>query len=144
LWPANKIARMWWLCWAKAPCRRQATVPKRKERNSTTKGLNYWLARDDTWSSAGAYLRGHLGTLIAVRQRQQRRRREVDLDLLAWGRRHLPHYFLRAPSQMHEWLGAQLSDLHTRRGTKINVLGPRGGAKSTLGTVCYVLRAALE
>jgi predicted phage terminase large subunit-like protein len=56
----------------------------------------------------------------------------------------LPDHFTRAPSQMHVWLGEQLSHLHTERGKKLNVLGPRGGAKSTLGSLCYVLRAALE
>ena len=33
---------------------------------------------------------------------------------------------------------------HTARGTKINVLGPRGGAKSTIGTLAFPFRAALE
>ena len=32
----------------------------------------------------------------------------------------------------------------TARGTKINVLGPRGGAKSTIGTLALPLRAAVE
>jgi predicted phage terminase large subunit-like protein len=32
----------------------------------------------------------------------------------------------------------------TQRGTKLNVIGPRGGAKSTLGTLTHVLRAAVE
>jgi predicted phage terminase large subunit-like protein len=45
---------------------------------------------------------------------------------------------------MHAWLNEQLQGLHIRRGTRINVIGPRGGAKSTIGTMCYVLRAALE
>ncbi len=31
-----------------------------------------------------------------------------------------------------------------RRGVKLNVIGPRGGAKSTLVTLAHVLRAALE
>jgi predicted phage terminase large subunit-like protein len=56
----------------------------------------------------------------------------------------LPEHFNRAPSRMHEWLGEQLSQLHAERGKKLNVLGPRGGAKSTIGSLCYVLRVALE
>lgn len=66
---------------------------------------------------------------------------------------------------MHTWLADQLdamhrgadilvcesadrtTDIHVRRhrpGIKLNVLGPRGGAKSTLVTLAFVLRAALE
>jgi predicted phage terminase large subunit-like protein len=34
--------------------------------------------------------------------------------------------------------------MQQRRGMKVNLLGPRGGAKSTLGTLAFPLRAALE
>ncbi len=72
------------------------------------------------------------------------RRHWPERDLLAWGRYYLPKHFRKAPSKMHVWLGGQLDMLHHERGTKINVIGPRGGAKSTIGTLCYVLRAAVE
>jgi predicted phage terminase large subunit-like protein len=45
---------------------------------------------------------------------------------------------------MHEWLGKQLDRMQSQRGTKVNLIGPRGSAKSTIATLCYVLRAALE
>ena len=45
---------------------------------------------------------------------------------------------------MHRWLGEQLDSLHIERGSKINLIGPRGSAKSTIATLCYVLRVALE
>ncbi len=53
---------------------------------------------------------------------------------------------------MHLWLADQLDAMHPRTanslvrplGVKLNVLGPRGGAKSTLVTLAFVLRAALE
>jgi predicted phage terminase large subunit-like protein len=45
---------------------------------------------------------------------------------------------------MHFWLAGMLDMLSRRRGRKINLLGPRGGAKSTLATLAFVLRAALE
>ena len=45
---------------------------------------------------------------------------------------------------MHDWLGEQLDSLHNERGSKINLIGPRGSAKSTIATLCYVLRAAVE
>jgi predicted phage terminase large subunit-like protein len=63
---------------------------------------------------------------------------------LAWGQKYLPAYFSKPPSAMHEWLGLQLDSLHANRGSKINIIGPRGSAKSTIATLCYVLRAALE
>lgn len=72
------------------------------------------------------------------------KQRSSQLDTLSWGRRYLPRHFHRQPSVMHCWLGQQLDDMHNQRGTKINVIGPRGGAKSTIGSLCYILRAALD
>jgi len=45
---------------------------------------------------------------------------------------------------MHRWLAQRLDRIAGERGTKLNVLGPRAGAKSTLVTLAYTLRAALE
>ncbi len=82
---------------------------------------------------------------LKIRGRQKKlEHHQLGLSTLEWGRRYLPGHFRKSPSRMHEWLGDQLNTLHLRRGTKLNVLGPRGGAKSTIGTLCYVLRAALE
>lgn len=69
---------------------------------------------------------------------------EPSPDLLAWGRSLLPEHFAAPPSAMHVWLARELQTLHTERGRKLNVIGPRGGAKSTLGSLAYVLRAACE
>ncbi len=44
---------------------------------------------------------------------------------------------------MHEWLNRELAEFRTR-GRKLNLIAPRGGAKSTIGTLCYVLQAAVE
>jgi predicted phage terminase large subunit-like protein len=55
----------------------------------------------------------------------------------------LPEHFTLPPSAMHRWLADRLDRMSRRRGTKLNVLGPRGGAKSTLGTLAYPLREAL-
>ncbi|HTU27313.1 MAG TPA: hypothetical protein VMF30_18030 [Pirellulales bacterium] len=68
----------------------------------------------------------------------------AEQGLLVWGRELLPQHFRRPPSGMHRWLAAELDELTGRRGVKLNVIGPRGGAKSTLVTLAYVLRAALE
>lgn len=70
--------------------------------------------------------------------------RQRGLSTLDWGKRYLAKYFVRPPSRMHLWLGEQFDLFHERRGSKLNVIGPRGGAKSTIGTLCYVLRMAAE
>jgi predicted phage terminase large subunit-like protein len=72
------------------------------------------------------------------------RRGATGLDLLGWGRRFLPAYFRQAPSKMHFWLSGELERATVERGAKINVLGPRGSAKSTIGALCYVLKSAIE
>jgi predicted phage terminase large subunit-like protein len=66
------------------------------------------------------------------------------LSLLEWGRRLLPAYFRCGPSRMHLWMSEQFDRMDRQRGARVNVLGPRGGAKSTLGALCYVLRGAVE
>jgi len=67
-----------------------------------------------------------------------------ELDLLAWGRYYLAEHFVRPASAMHGWLAQQFARMRHQRGLKVNVLGPRGGAKSTLAALAYPLRAALE
>jgi predicted phage terminase large subunit-like protein len=67
-----------------------------------------------------------------------------DWGLLEWGRTYLPNHFRVQPSRMHVWLAEQLDEFKTERGRKLNVLGPRGGAKSTIGTLAFILRSALE
>jgi predicted phage terminase large subunit-like protein len=62
--------------------------------------------------------------------------------LLDWARHFLPDHFTLPPSPLHHWLADRLDTLHLRRGAKINCLGPRGSAKSTLVTLAYVLRVA--
>ncbi len=81
------------------------------------------------------------GALRAERARDSRRSHR---SLLAWGRKYLPEHFRQPPSRMHRWLAKRLDTLSIRRGQKLNVVGPRGGAKSTIGTLAFVLRAALE
>jgi Terminase RNaseH-like domain len=63
---------------------------------------------------------------------------------LEWGRKYLQAHFVHASSAMHVWLGRELEALGRDRGSKINLIGPRGSAKSTVATLCYVLRAAVE
>jgi predicted phage terminase large subunit-like protein len=72
------------------------------------------------------------------------RRAGTALDVLAWGRRFLRAYFRQPPSKMHAWLAVELDRISSRRGARVNVLGPRGSAKSTVGTLAYVLKSAVE
>jgi hypothetical protein len=65
-------------------------------------------------------------------------------DLLTWGKTYLPEHFLKPPSAMHQWMAEKLDGMSADRGTKLNVLGPRGGAKSTLATLAYPLREAMH
>ena len=60
-------------------------------------------------------------------------------SLITWGQSYLPTHFSRPPSRMHHWISEQIDPIHIQRGTKLNVIGPRGGAKSTLVTLAYVL-----
>ena len=64
--------------------------------------------------------------------------------LLDWARYYLSDHFRLPPSRMHRWLAAKLDAMRRRRGSKLNVVGPRGGAKSTIGTLAFVLRAVVE
>ncbi len=64
--------------------------------------------------------------------------------LLLWAQTYLPGHFKHAPSEMHRWLAMRLDNAHRDRPHKINLIGPRGGAKSTIGTLAYVLRVAVE
>lgn len=63
----------------------------------------------------------------------------------AWNRRFLPEYFAKlAPADFHHRFDDDLHRLHTRRGSRLSYIAPRGGAKSTWNTLAYPLRCALE
>ncbi len=83
---------------------------------------------------------------LASKHRADRRLTEslaVD-DLIDWSRKFLPAHFSVEPSTMHRWLGEQLDKARTNRGTKLNLLAPRGAAKSTVATLAFPLRELLE
>ena len=87
----------------------------------------------------------HFTALFAKRHGETRRRARAGSDsLLEWGRGYLPDHFKAPPSKLHVYLSKRLTDFHRRRGTRLNILAPRGSAKSTLVTLAYVLRAALS
>ncbi|MGD9126620.1 MAG: hypothetical protein PVH19_04505 [Planctomycetia bacterium] len=84
-------------------------------------------------------------------RRHGQRRRELSasggvngLGLIDWGQRYLPDHFAKEPSLMHREMARRLDRFADERGSKLNLLGPRGAAKSTLGALAYVLRMAVE
>jgi predicted phage terminase large subunit-like protein len=84
---------------------------------------------------------------VARKSRQHRLQvagETLDADLLTWGRTFLSEHFRLPPSQMHRWLAEQLDAMPNVRGRKLNVVGPRGSAKSTVTTLAFVLREALS
>ena len=103
-----------------------------------------WIDRAPEW--LGRALRGFHDDLAQRHGRVRRLAAAADSarGLLQWGQYYLPDHFTRPPSGMHVWLAKQLDRLHQSRGTKLNVLGPRGSAKSTIGTLAYVLCVAVE
>lgn len=71
-------------------------------------------------------------------------RAAAGIGLLDWAARYLPGHFALTPSIMHRWMDEQFARMQRSRGTKLNVIGPRGSAKSTVGTLAWPLRLALE
>jgi predicted phage terminase large subunit-like protein len=105
------------------------------------------MKRHAAWDDCG--LPASVWAQLALRLKADVSRRFSRLGLarptlLEWGRKYLPGYFRREPSHLHVWLAQQLDAMSQRRGTKLNVIGPRGGAKSTLGTLTHALCAAVE
>jgi hypothetical protein len=91
----------------------------------------------------------YFGGLTKLERRCQSAARGADRageyrPLLSWGQHYLPRHFVKPASAMHVWLAEELQDFHERRGSKMNLVGPRGSAKSTVVTLCYVLQAAVE
>lgn len=87
-----------------------------------------------------------LNTAMVVGNSRSRRSAPLDRPqtTLTWGRAYLPAHFAKPASRLHEWLGAELDAMRASRGARVNLIGPRGSAKSTVATLCHVLHAALE
>ncbi len=107
--------------------------------------LDQLLDETDLGPDTLADLLDTFATALDQRFQQSARVPNADrLGLLEWGRTMLAEHFSRPPSLMHRWLGQRLDALRHDRGRRINLIGPRGAAKSTIGTLAYVLRAAVE
>lgn len=83
-----------------------------------------------------------------ARLRHERRQRAAtstpENDLLAWALRYLPAAFSLPPSRMHRWLARELVRMLRARGSRLNVLAPRGNAKSTIVTLAFPLWLAVH
>lgn len=99
--------------------------------------------KDDAERSAARLAQRLVETLCRLSPAARSYRRD-DEDLVAWGTRLLPAYFREPPSAMHRWLAAELDRMRSERGSRLNLLAPRGSAKSTVGALAYVLRCAVE
>ncbi len=90
-------------------------------------------------------LRCFFGKVFEKHQRLQRDRLGANIEgLWEWSTHHLCDYFQKQPSAMHLWLCEALDRKSPEHGLKLNLLAPRGAAKSTIGTLAYPLREALE
>lgn len=67
-----------------------------------------------------------------------------DMPLLEWGRKMLPEYAGNRVNELHVWLAEQCDRARRRRNHRVNLLGPRGAAKSVVGVTWNILRAACE
>ena len=81
-------------------------------------------------------------------QRGLRRERDVSLSkrkavdgktILLWPQRYLPSHFSLPAARMHVWMLDRMAAMAQRRGGRLNVIGPRGSAKSTVVTLGYVV-----
>lgn len=99
-------------------------------------------ADDDQESPAVQQMAFDLYQRLSARFARNSRAR--GLSTLAWGREYLAPHFTHPASRMHLWLAKQLDACRFQRGCKISLIGPRGAAKSTIGSLAYPLRAALE
>jgi hypothetical protein len=64
--------------------------------------------------------------------------------LEAFARRYLPDHFPLPLSGFHRWIVGELDSLHSHRGSRLDVVAPRGAAKSTWSSFAYPLYAALH
>ncbi len=87
--------------------------------------------------------RGMVNALDQHAQEIERPRQRFD-SLLEWSQHYLGEHFSSAPSRMHRWIAEQCDLSTRRRGLRVNLLGPRGGAKSTVVALAHTLRSALE
>lgn len=107
---------------------------------------NLWMLSELLPEQLGRLLKAFRDEFARGHGRRRRQQAAVceERSLLPWAQYFLADHFAKPPSAMHRWLALQLDRAVRRRGTRLNVLGPRGGAKSTIATLAYPLRLAVE
>jgi len=84
-----------------------------------------------------------LTELEALKSRPSSTPKHSD-DLFQWANYYLGHHFTKPSSEFHIWLAARLTRLDAERGSRVNVVAPRGAAKSTWSTTAYPLYCAVH
>lgn len=64
---------------------------------------------------------------------------QVPEEFFEWSRFFFPSYFALTPSSFHIWLADELETIADTPGSKLNVLAPRGAAKSTWITFAFII-----
>ncbi len=64
--------------------------------------------------------------------------------LIAWGKKYFPHYFEDDPSEQHLFMANRFQVIEGERGCTDVIIGPRGSAKSTIGTFLLPMWAICE
>lgn len=58
---------------------------------------------------------------------------------MEWAQKYLPTYVPCEPSELHRWLAGELAAMVEERGKNLDIIAPRGSAKSTWVSIVYVL-----
>lgn len=85
---------------------------------------------------------GRLESRATEDQPAARPKRHAGLG--GWSRSYLPHYFTHQASSMHHWLFEQCDRSRQTRRARVNCVGPRDSAKSTVVSTAHGLRSAVE
>ena len=86
-----------------------------------------------------------LRELVREKLRREREAARRQPYSLGWLRKYLGHHlYLSSFSQFHSDLAGDLNHAATARNQKLNYRGPRGNAKTTIGTVGYTLWCIVE
>lgn len=80
----------------------------------------------------------------AIRAATETKSNSERLPFRQWAATYLSERFSLPPSRLHLELSEELETLHLRRGSKLNRMAPRGGAKTSWATFAYPMYAALE
>lgn len=66
------------------------------------------------------------------------------MGLIEWGKKFLPHYLGNSTTDLHRWVCEWCERSVEDRNIKVNLMGPRGSAKSVWVTTAHVLRSIVE